>query len=357
MDRVNRILSVNAGRGGYKAAREATKMIEECRDNLLSLFHAENNSDIVFTSSVTIAMNMIFQGFQFKEGDVVYLSPYEHNAVARALHLIEKEKKIIVKLLPLIPETLEIDMEKTEYLFSIDHPVMVCMTMVSNVTGYILPIEELVRLSKSYDAVTVVDAAQAAGLTPIDLCKIPIDILCFAGHKTLYGPFGVAGFALKRGVELSVSIAGGTGSDSKNLNMPDNAPARYESSSPNIIAISGLLSSLKGLNVNEHFETIKALTNYAVEKLEKLDNIRLFIQNKDKHIGIISFAIEGYESNDIGSILDDEFDIAVRTGYHCAPFIHSYLGDEEYNGTVRIGLGMFNTKEEINALYDALESL
>ena len=142
--------------------------------------------------------------------------------------------------------------------------------------------------------------------------------------------------------------------------MPEETPNRYESSSPNIVAIAGLNAALEELDVNHNFKFEKELTEYAIEKLEEISNIRIYKSQKmDSQIGIISFNIRnsGLSADDIGNILDEEFGIAVRTGYHCAPYIHNLLGDIEYSGTVRIGLGKFNTREHIDALCDALENI
>lgn len=184
------------------------------------------------------------------------------------------------------------------------------------------------------------------------------DILCFAGHKTLMGPFGIGGFLIKHGITLKKVLTGGTGSASLTLDMPEEAPERYEASSTNVVAIAGLNASLKGLDIDKHRETVRELTEYLLKALSNVPSVNLMgAFDTDKTLGIISFVVEGYQSDEVGTILDDEYDIAVRTGYHCAPYIHDYLGDKPYHGTIRIGIGQFNTKEDIDALIKALESL
>ena len=172
------------------------------------------------------------------------------------------------------------------------------------------------------------------------------------------GPFGIGGFLIRKEISLEPVFFGGTGSDSLNLEMPNTAPGMYEASSPNIVAIAGLDASLKEMDVDEHYKTLKSLTGYGLGMLSKIPKLRLcgYHEGMDT-VGIISFVAEGYLSDDVGSILDDEFDIAVRTGYHCAPYIHEHLKDKPYGGTVRIGLGRYNTKEEINKLTEALDTL
>ena len=285
------------------------------------------------------------------------MSPYEHNAVARTLEKLKNDYQIVVKLMPLTEE-LDINLILLESLFITDRPKCVCCTGVSNVTGYILPTKEIFKMAKECGAITVLDSAQSLGI--IEQKLDDIDFLAFAGHKTLYGPFGIGGFIDNSGVKLKQVIVGGTGSNSLILSMPEETPNRYESSSPNIVAIAGLNAALEELDVNHNFEFEKELTEYAIEKLEKISNIRIYKSRKmDSQIGIISFNIRnsGLLADDIGNILDEEFGIAVRTGYHCAPYIHNLLGDIEYNGTVRVGLGKFNTREHIDALSDALENI
>ncbi len=357
MDDANRRFAVNAGRGSYKLAREANAIIDDTKERLLRLVSASSTSKVVFTPSITISLNMILQGITWQKGDIVYVSPYEHNAVARTLEKLKNDFQIVVKLMPLTEE-FDINLPLLESLFITDRPKCVCCTGVSNVTGYILPTKEIFKAAKECGAITILDSAQSLGI--IEQKLDDIDFLAFAGHKTLYGPFGIGGFIDNSRVKLKQVIVGGTGSNSLILSMPEETPNRYESSSPNIVAIAGLNAALEELDVNHNFKFEKELTEYAIEKLEEISNIRIYKSKKmDSQIGIISFNIRnsGLSADDIGNILDEEFGIAVRTGYHCAPYIHNLLGDIEYSGTVRIGLGKFNTREHIDALCDALENI
>lgn len=358
MDNVNRNYAVNAGRGSYKVARQANDIIEESKTKLLKLVNYNGIGKVAYTPSVTIALNEILHGLDFRSGDVIYVSPYEHNAVARTLTTIQKEKNVLIRELPICEDSLEIDIEKLKYVFLKERPKCVCCTHISNVTGYILPVNEIFMCAKEFGAITVLDAAQSMGLLKIDLNIMPVDFLAFTGHKTLYGPFGIAGFIDNSNVTLKEYIVGGTGSDSLNLNMPQVSPNKYESASPNIIAIAGLNSALDVLNIDELYQHEKMLTNYLVEKLENIINVILYIpKSKSKHIGIVSFNVKGYKAEDIGIILDEDYDIAVRTGYHCAPYIHRLLKNDESTGTIRIGLGRFNTIEDIDKLILAIEEL
>lgn len=358
MDKINRELSVNAGRGSYKAAKKASELINEAKENIKDLFNCKMKADIVFTPSVTHAFNQVLNGLDISRETVIYISEYEHNAVARTVEAIQKRIKCSVEFLPLEENSFRIDVNKTKYLFCEKQPDIVVMNLISNVTGYRLPMEEVFAAAKSSGAITIADAAQAAGLIDVDMDRFNADIICFAGHKTLCGPFGIGGFAIRKGVVLDEVITGGTGSNSLVLSMPVNAPERYEAGSPNIVAIAGLNEALKWLKTNKHEERIKKLSSYLLEELDRIKTISICgMSSSDECYGIVSFVVENYHSDDVGSILDDEFDIAVRTGYHCAPYIHKYIGDIAYAGTVRVGIGPFNTKKDIDMLINALKTL
>lgn len=359
MDYANRNFAVNAGRGSYELARKATKLIDETRKKLRYLCSCEH-ADIVFSSSATAAINQILRGIQWFSGDVVYVSPYEHNAVMRTLHSLHKEKGIIIEQIAIDSLSLEVDLEKTEYLFTQRKPRMVCCTHVSNVTGYILPINDIAKIAKKYNALTFIDGAQALGLVPYVLNEDLIDFYVFAGHKTLYGPFGLAGFYYNKLIDLKDSFTGGTGSNSLDLDMPLELPAKYEAASPNIVAMAGFNAAIEILidNVPELYSLEKELTSFLINELQTIPGIVLYLpMNLENHIGIISFNIPGYRSDDIGVILDQDFNIAARCGYHCAPLIHKHLCDQEYSGTVRVSIGRFTSKDSIVYLLNALKEL
>ena len=358
MDRINRECAVNAGRGSYKKAQIAENLIEETKSMLRDIVNADSSAGVVFSPSATIALNQIINGLPVEDNDVIYVSPYEHNAVARTINEISKRKRVVVKQIPISKETLEIDIEKLKYEFSKNKPTYVFCTHVSNVTGYILPIQEIFRESKKYNCVNVVDASQSMGLVEINSKTLHADIIAFAGHKTIYGPFGIGGFINVTNVDLDVFITGGTGSDSLNLNMPDDLETKYEAASCNIVAVSGLNAALRKLDIDKLRGYENKLTEYLIKKLNEIDFVKMYLpENLEKHVGIISFNVENMMASDVGMILDEDFDIAVRTGYHCAPYIHEYLNDKNHAGTVRIGLGQFNTIDDIDALIEALNDL
>lgn len=370
LDRANRNAAVNAGRGSYALAEQAKQLIEDTRGLLLTLTKAKTAAEVVFTPSATFACNQIFGGLPWKREDIVYVSPYEHNAVMRTLHFLQQRYGFAIEELSVDVGTLELDLEKIRYQFIQNPPTVLAMTHISNVTGYILPVEEVAALTDTEKTTVIVDGSQALGLIPVRLEQSGIDYYIFAGHKTLYGPFGVGGYIAQsagKAEKLGLVIAGGTGSNSLNLEMPQLLPDRYEPGSPNVPAIAGLKAAIEELG--NHYEEMKQSmeTHYHGElellemletELQKIQGIHTYFpQDKEKRSGICSFTIEGYSSDDVGMLLDEDYHIAVRCGYHCAPLIHKYLKDEPYGGTVRVGIGQFNTKEDIRQLIHAVEEI
>lgn len=357
MDEANRNYAVNAGRGGYRLARKASALIEDTRIRIRRLVGADMSSDVTFSPSVTIALNQIIKGVNWKENSFIYVSPYEHNAVARTLNYLSKEKKITVKELP-ITEKLEIDIGRVKYEFSKYPPAAVFCTHISNVTGYILPTEEIFSAAKAYKALTVLDTAQSLGLIETDSRMAKADLIAFAGHKSLYGPIGIGGFINIAGIPMNPVIIGGTGSDSLNLEMPDSGEGKFEAASSNIVAMAGLNAALHVLDAGRNYRHESELTRYLIDELREIKGVRVFAPyDTEKHIAVVSFVVEGMKSEDVGMILDEDFDIAVRTGYHCAPYIHKYLKDEKYLGTVRVGVGQFTVKEDVDDLAEAVKDI
>lgn len=358
MDFMSRNGAVNAGRGSYRLAKEASNLIMDTKNQLRKLVNVDNTTNVVFCPSITIAMNQIINGITLVDESYIYVSPYEHNAVARSLKHLSTKKRIILKVIPLKDGGLEIDIEKLIYEFATNKPSAVFCTHVSNVTGYILPIEQIFSEAKKYGAITVLDAAQSLGLIEVNSKNLNADIIAFTGHKTLYGPIGIGGFINVSNIDLEIFISGGTGTDSLNLDMPKNGENKFEAASMNIVAIAGLNAALKELIPAECLKKEKELTNYLVCQLKKITGIQLYVPEKEvDRTGIVSFTVDGMKSEDLGLILDEDFDIAVRTGYHCAPFIHKYLNDMDSLGTIRIGLSQYNTIQEIDTFIGAIKEV
>lgn len=359
LDDINRNLAVNAGRGSYSLAHQANEIINETRQRLSKLAGTSPDRVVLYPSN-TFAMNGIINGLKWDKQKTVYVSPFEHNAVMRPLALKEKKYGCQIKILPFDKDG-KFNVDEAIRLFSQDAPDYIFVNHASNVTGTILPIEEISTTAKQYKPLIILDIAQTFGAIDVKHDSQFVDFLVFAGHKSLMGPLGVGGFINLKNHKLGVAFAGGTGSDSLNLNMPENTFQRYEIGSPNIAATAGLNEGLKWLdnigidNLAQHKEVlIKTL----VDSLKADHKVHFCLNNVNNYrLGVISFVVDGYESEDVGSILNDEYDIAVRTGYHCAPMIHSLIGSKDYGGTIRVSVGHFNTIEDINKLVLAIRSL
>ena len=366
MDRLTRECAVNSGRGSYKKAESA--VINETRKKVSEFMGAENAEDVIFTSSATEAANRVLRGYGFEENMTVYVSPYEHNAVMRTLEALRKENKFKIKVLE-TDEKGYLNLDDIEYQFMCDEPDFVCINLASNVTGYVLPAERVADMAKEYGAIVLADAAQAAGNIEINLKETNIDILIFAGHKSMYGLFGVGGFITNsrifdRDKNITPVIFGGNGEDSLNLELSERGISRYEVGSPNIAAIGTLKTAIDTIekDLSETQERENRLLKYLIEKLEDIDGIHIFQKPETEeefqnHIAVLSLGFEKYMSDDAGTILDGEYDIAVRTGYHCAPLVHDVIGSKRYGGTVRISMGRFTTKEDVDELVAAVRDM
>lgn len=357
VDQFGRTAAVNAGRGAYRASREAAAMIRQVKQDLLSLCDARGQAEVVFTHSVTVALNQVIFGLPWKEGDTAYVSPYEHNAVLRPLQLLRKRAGIRLEELPL-KEDLSLDLEAAEQRFRDLPPKLVCVSAVSNVTGYVLPAAEVFIRSRPYGAFNLLDASQAMGLLRLRFAQLRADAVAFAGHKTLYAPFGIAGFLLKEGRDLQEVVAGGNGKNSLSLDMPRYMPEKLESSSLNTVAVAGLQASLRWLKERDLWAEEQALVRRLRSGLEAIPGVRVYAAPPGaEQAGVISFNVEGFKANEAAAILDHSHDIAVRAGHHCAALIHRHLKDAPFDGTIRASVGAFTTPEDIEALLEAVASI
>lgn len=354
LDKANRMFAFNAGRGESAESDKASKLIEEARIAVSSLIKDGKPNCVIFTSSATEALNKIILGLDLLQGDTVYVSPFEHNSIIRPLMRL-KEKGVKIKVLPFDQSTWELNESEMRQQFALDNPTAVFVSHISNVTGYRLPFEKIFEASKKYGSVNVLDAAQSFGVHALD------DLSCtsyvvFAGHKTLYASFGVAGFIVIDDKNLESVIRGGTGSDSLNPNMPDELPGKYESGSPNVVAISSLLASIPWLKATDVLAIEKNLSESLRSALKAFPNIRVFYPEGKETNGILSVAANGYASSELGMILQNS-GISVRTGYHCAPLVHDFIGSKQFEGTVRFSFGAFNTEKDVKCIVDVLGNL
>lgn len=355
LDYANRNLAFNAGRGNYKESNEALKIIDETRSAIAEFVNVDPRQ-VSFLSSATEALNLIIIGLGLEDGDCVYITPFEHNAIVRPLYNVKKHVDIDIITLPFNRETWKPDISKIDEMFAIKKPRAIFVSQLSNVTGLLIDYESIFKLGKQYQCSTILDSAQSFGIKNPKLTYV--DYCVFAGHKSLYASFGIAGIISEKYKELNIVKSGGNGSDSLNHDMPLSGHERLEAGSPNIVAIYGLLQSTKWLKTNDVYLHEKNLTEYLLKSLESLDKVVIYRPiSYDNLLGIVSINVEGYSSDEVASILSDEFEISVRSGYHCSPFVHGFIESNRFKGTVRISLGAFNTKDDIDKLVFALKTL
>ncbi len=353
VDTCQRCFCANPGRGGHKLSLQSGRVILEARELLSELFNSESPENIVLTCSATESINLALKGF-LKRGDHVITTSMEHNSVMRPLKALENAgiNTTIVRC----NEYGEIDIGDIEKEIR-KETVLIVSTHASNVVGTILPITEIGSLAQKYGLEFLVDASQTAGICEIDVKKMKIGMLAFAGHKSLMGPQGTGGLYIRNGLDLKPLIEGGTGSRSESLYQPDILPDRYESGTRNTPGIAGLCAGIefvkeKGINnIRSHEQKLAA---YFIEGAKEIKNIKIYgTKDAAGQAPVVSINIGGTGSSDVSCILDQTFDIATRPGLHCAPAAHRTLGTLE-QGTVRFSFGYFNTKEQIDSALSAI---
>lgn len=347
----------SAGRGNYGASLSAGALIAETRQLLQELLHCQAKQ-VVFTPTATIALNIVLQGLVKMGVKEVYISPFEHNAVTRTLHAFEVSGQINVHKL-VVSESMVYDLERIRYQFEEKRPDLIVVSHASNVFGLISPVEEIFRLGKQFDAYTVVDMAQTAGLVDCNVGSNVIDFAVFAGHKTLYGPTGISGFMMKPEIKLPAVIFGGTGYESANQDMPLSLPERYEMGTMNLIGVAGLHAALKWIN-DISISSLREKESQNRQRLLEILDDYWFIKvvgnfPKNEYVGIVSCLIDGISSDSAGKIFD-KVGIAVRTGLQCAPLAHEFAGTYPA-GTIRFSVNYFTTEQDFQELISALDHI
>ena len=358
MDKFYRNNGVNVGRGQYSLASKASLLVQETRELIYEFFNCNTEKRVVFTSSATESINMILQGISWQGGENIYITHFEHNAVLRTLNVIKDKFNLNIHYIDTDRKALSYNHERIKIQFQERKPDFVIVNHASNVCGLIAPVEEITELAKEYNAKVLLDCSQTAGLLDIDVKKINCDYLVFAGHKTLMGPFGVAGFILDKSSNLKPIIYGGTGIDSGNLHLPDTIPEKFEIGSMNIYAIAGLNAAIKwimGIGINNIREKEHILTDKLIKCLNQFDSTIYLSDNIDNQIGVLSCNFNDVPADIMGDLLSKN-NVSVRTGLHCAPDAHRLLGTFP-GGTVRFSLSYFNELKDIKDLERILESI
>ena len=339
------------GRGGYSAAMKSSNVLFECRERAASLFNVGDPSSVVITSSATHGLNIAIKSLAAK-GKKVVISGYEHNAVTRPLRAVGAEVEVASSEL-FEPEVAVFEFERR----LAGRPSLVVINHVSNVFGYIQPVERIAKICRAKKIPFIIDASQSAGIINLDFEKLGADFVAMPGHKGLYGPQGT-GLLLCARVPEGI-IQGGTGGNSRLQTMPEFLPDRLEAGTHNVPGIAGLNAGIKFVldyGVNNILEHERELACETASLLSEIDGVRVFKGEFDYcQSGLVSFVVRGLSCEAVGEQLGRR-DIAVRVGLHCAPLAHKTAGTLG-SGTVRVSFSLFNTQREVRSLACAVKEI
>ncbi|MGD0712296.1 MAG: aminotransferase class V-fold PLP-dependent enzyme [Bacteroidales bacterium] len=349
---------VSPGRSGYDMCIATEETVYATRKMLAEFFNGDDPNRLTFNYNASDSLNMIVDG-TLSKGDHVITSTLEHNSVLRPLYHKTHDGVIEVTYVPF---------DKKGYINPDDvkkafrkNTKMVILNHASNVIGTVQPIAEVGKYCRKAGILFAIDASQSAGIVKIDMKAMNIDMLAFTGHKCLMGPTGIGGLCIADHVDIKASRFGGTGVRSAHSFHLDEFPYRMECGTQNIIGIAGLLAGQKWLKEkgieNVHKQEI-SLWDKLRKELQKIENVITYCaDNKENQIAVLSFNIKGIEAAEVGTMLDVDHNIACRTGLQCAPLVHEQLGTDKIHGTVRFGIGPFNTEEHINTAIDAVKEI
>jgi len=357
LDRFARTSLANPGRAGHKMALAAEHALDDARHRLNRFFAGRSPERWVFTLNGTDSLNMAFKGV-LNDGDHVVTTDLEHNSVSRPLVAMAEAGRITLT-------QVAADSGGTVSVAAIEAALtaktkLVAVTHASNVLGTVQPVAEIGKLVRARDALFLVDAAQTAGVVAISVEAACIDLLAFPGHKSLLGPTGTGALYVGPRATLRPWREGGTGGDSSTPTQPKELPYFLEGGTPNVLGIAGLVAGLdfveeRGLDSIRHHEV--QLCDRLRAALAELPGFEVFGHaDPVRRVGAVAFRCDTLAATDLAAILDQSFDIAVRPGLHCAPYIHRAVGSFP-DGLVRVSPGPFNTTAEIDTLIDALKEV
>ena len=357
LDHFARHSLANPGRSGHKMAQAAEHALADARHRLNRFLNGRHPERFAFTLNATDALNMAFKGV-LDPGDHVITTDLEHNSVSRPLVALAGAGRITLTRVPadgggtIDPAAVEAAITPATRLIALTH--------ASNVLGTIQPVAEVGAIARAHDLLFLVDAAQTVGVVPVDVQALAIDLLAFPGHKSLLGPTGTGALYVGPRAAVRAWREGGTGGDSLTPTQPPDFPHHLEGGTPNVLGVAGLIA---GLDFVEE-RGVEAIRRHEVELCDRLraalaemPGFEVFGHGDPaRRVGAVAFRYEGIAAPDLGAILDSSFDIAVRPGLHCAPYIHKALGTAP-DGLVRVSPGPFTTEAEIDALIAALREV
>ncbi len=350
---------VSPGRSGFDASIEAEELVMETRTMLMELFNGDGDPNrLTFSYNASDSLNMNIQGLAGK-GDHIVTTMLEHNSVLRPLYHLGTDG---------IAETTHVPFDEKGYVDPGDikkalqpNTKMVVVNHCSNIIGTVQPLEEIGKICKDAGVLFIVDGAQGAGCVNVDMQAMGIDVYVFTGHKSLMGPTGIGGSYVMEGVPVKPTRFGGTGVRSAQLSHLEEFPYRLECGTLNMAGVAGLNAGVKWINEkgieNIHNQEL-VLWDKLRNGLQNIERVKVYCaENTENQNPVLSFNITGMSSADVGMMLDVDYNIACRTGLQCAPMVHERLGTKDIQGTVRFGLGPFNTEEQIEAAIKAVEEI
>lgn len=346
----------NAARGTHAGSLAASRTVYDARVKIAQFFHCSRADHVVFTANSTEALNIAISGTLGK-GDHIVSTDLEHNSVLRPLYYLEKQGAALSFVRA--DKKGNIDYADFETLIRSDTKAIVC-THVSNLTGNALDLERIGAIAKAHQLLFIVDASQSAGCLDIDMERMQIDILCFTGHKGLMGPQGTGGLCIREGVEIRPFKRGGSGIHSYDREQPKSYPTRLEAGTLNSHGIAGLSAAIDYIcetGISAIRKKEQALLRYFYNGISEIPGVQIygdFISGE--RAAILLLNIERYDSGTVSDILSEEYDIATRSGAHCAPRMHQALGTVE-TGAVRFSFCWFNTIREVDVAIQAIREI
>ena len=349
---------VSPGRSGFDAAIATEEVVHETRKMLANLFNGDDPNRLTFSYNASDSLNMVLQGL-VNPGDHVITTMLEHNSVLRPLHHLSINNNVELTHIPfdshgyVNPDDFKKSLRKNTRMVVVNHS--------SNVIGTVQPLKEIGRICKEAGVLFIVDSSQSAGAIPIDMKAMGIDVLVFTGHKCLMGPTGLGGSYIMEGVPIRGTRFGGTGVRSAQKTHLEEFPYRMECGTLNLVGVAGLNAGVKwvlgqGIEQLHHKEIM--LWDRLRTGVQQIENVTTYcaesIENQNP---VLSLNIKGFESGDVGTMLDVDYNIACRTGLQCAPMVHEGIGTDKIHGTVRLSMGPFNTEGDIDAAIEAIADI
>lgn len=346
----------NAARGAHSSALSASRMVYETRCKLAKLFGCALPENVIFTCNSTEALNIALNGI-FSSGDHVITTDLEHNSVLRPLYRLEKQGKIALSFVT-ADQRGNPDYRAFERLIRPNTRAIVC-THASNLTGNMVDLQSIGELAKKHGLLFVVDASQTAGVVPIHMEQMYIDILCFTGHKGLMAPQGTGGLCVREGVEICPFKVGGSGVHSYDKEQPKAYPTRLEAGTLNTHGIAGLSAALDFIE-QTGLETIRKKEYDLMYRFYKgvcpIEGVTVYGDFSGERTAVVALNIRDYDSGAVSDALYEEYEIATRSGAHCAPRMHMALGTKD-RGAVRFSFSWFNTEAEVDRAIEAVREL